>query len=191
MSDTIVLALSPSDKKWLRLVQVLGFSLFIAACAQIEISLWTFTPVPITGQTLGVLMTGALLGRRWGVIAVLTYLIEGSLGLPFFAGGASGAHFLLGPTGGYLLGFLPAAWVVGRFAQAGWDRDPFTAALMMGIGSSIILLCGLVGLARFFPLNQLLSIGVYPFLGGDIIKICLGAALLPFGWKLVPTSKKR
>ncbi|MBI4050911.1 MAG: biotin transporter BioY [Elusimicrobia bacterium] len=169
---------------WARPAQILFFSFFIAGCAQLEIFL-PFTPVPITGQTFAVLLTGAWLGSRLGVAAVLAYLMEGNLGLPFFAGGGAGFQHLMGPTGGYLLGFLPAAWSVGKLAEKGWDRDPFTAALMMFLGSAVIFAFGLLGLARFVPFSQLLALGLYPFLIGDVVKICLGAAVLPWGWKWI------
>jgi biotin transport system substrate-specific component len=168
--------------------QSLAMSLFIALCAQIVIPL-PFTPVPITGSTLGVLYTGALLGSRRGALSVVFYLVLGAIGLPFFSGGAGGASHFLGATGGYLVGFLPAAWVCGKFAERGWDRKPFTAAAMMLLSSSIIFAFGLAGLSRFVPAGELLAKGLYPFLPGDVAKACLSAALLPFGWRCLGSRK--
>ncbi|MBI5630965.1 MAG: biotin transporter BioY [Elusimicrobia bacterium] len=163
-------------------------SLVIALCAQFEVRL-PWTPVPITGGTLGVLYAGALLGPRAGVRAVALYLLAGSLGLPVFAGGAAGVHHFLGPTGGYLIGFLPGAWLAGVLAERGWDRDPFRALALMLASSSVIFLFGLLGLSRFVPFSRLLSAGLLPFIPGDLAKSCLSAALLPLGWKLVGRSQ--
>ncbi len=127
-----------------RAAAVVGMSLLIAAGAQLEVR-FPFTPVPLTGQTFGVLLAGLLLGSRAGAAAVALYLLEGTLGLPFFAGGAGGAAMLAGPTGGYLLGFLPAAWLAGRLAERGWDRTPLLAAAAMLLGSAVLFACGLLG----------------------------------------------
>lgn len=159
-------------------------SLFIGLCAQLEIVL-PFTPVPLTGQTLGVLYAGALLGSRRGAAAVALYLLEGASGLPVFAGGASGAVKFLGPTGGYLLGFPLGAFVTGLLAERGWDRTPLRAFAMTLLGSAPIFACGLIGLARFVPADALLVAGLLPFIPGDLIKAAFTAGLLPFGWNLI------
>jgi len=163
---------------------VVAMSFIIALCAQITFPL-PFTPVPLTGSTLGVLLAGALLGSRRGSYAVALYLAEGAAGLPFFAGGAAGFVHFAGPTGGYLIGFLPAAYVAGRLAEAGWDKTPFKTFMMMLLGSGVILAMGLLGLARFVPAPRLLPMGLYPFLPGDAAKACIAAALLPGGWTLL------
>src|SRR3989454_10731744 len=105
---------------------VIGFSLLTALSAQIVIPIG---PVPITGQTFAVLLTGALLGSRLGAMAMIAYLIEGASGLPFFAGGMAGLPHLLGPTGGYLVAFPAAAFITGAFAEHGWDRRFFPAVV--------------------------------------------------------------
>src|SRR5260370_26679519 len=107
---------------------VIGFSLLTAASAQVVIPMW---PVPITGQTFAVLLTGALLGSRLGALAIIAYLIEGASGLPFFVGGHFGFAHLLGPSGGYLIAFPAAAFITGAFAAHGWDRRFFTAPAPM------------------------------------------------------------
>lgn len=159
-------------------------SLFIAVCAQIEIHL-PFTPVPLSGGTLGVLYAGALLGSRRGAAAVALYLLEGSAGLPVFSGGAAGIVHLLGPTGGYLLGFPVGAFFTGYLAERGWDRSPLSTFAMMLIGSLPIFALGLIGLSRFVPNETLFVQGLWPFLPGDLIKSAVSAGLLPFGWKLL------
>ncbi len=156
-------------------------SLFIAACARIAIPL-PFTPVPLSGGTLGVLYAGALLGSRRGAAAVLLYLLEGAVGLPVFAGGAAGFVHFAGPTGGYLVGFPVGAFVVGLLAERGWDRTPARAFAMTLLGSLPILAFGCLGLARFMPASAVLPAGLYPFVPGDLIKAALTAGLLPFGW---------
>lgn len=181
---TLVQAVSPKAGEGIRLAEAVAMSVFIGLCAQIQVFL-PGTPVPLTGQTLAVLLSGALLGSRWGAAAVVAYLMEGSLGMPFFAGGAFGAAHLVGPSGGYLLGFLPAAWLTGRLAQRGWDRTPVKAAAMMALGSLVILACGTAGLSRFVPAGGLLAAGVLPFLPGDAVKIVLAASALPFGWSVL------
>ena len=159
-------------------------SLFIALCAQLEIVL-PFTPVPLTGQTLGVLYAGALLGSRRGAAAVALYLLEGASGMPVFAGGAAGAAKFLGPTGGYLLGFPLGAFVTGMLAERGWDRTPLRSFFMILLGSAPIFACGLVGLSRFVPADALLVTGLLPFIPGDLIKAGISAGLLPYGWNLL------
>src|SRR5712691_13318765 len=118
---------------------VIGFSLLTAAAAQVVIPIG---PIPITGQTFAVLLTGALLGSRLGALAIIAYLVEGASGLPFFAGGHFGLAHLVGPTGGYLISFPAAAYITGAFAEHGWDRRFLSAAAAMAIGSVVILFCG-------------------------------------------------
>src|SRR4029079_7931469 len=115
---------------------VIVFSLFIAAAAQFAIHIG---PIPITGQTFAVLLTGALLGSRLGTAAVIAYLIEGAIGLPFFAGGGAGIVRFFGPTGGYLIAFPAAAYITGAFAEHGWDKRYLTAVAAMAIGSGVSL----------------------------------------------------
>lgn len=159
---------------------VAAMTLIVALCAQITIPL-PFTPVPLTGATLGVLYAGALLGSRRGAASIGLYLLLGAIGLPFFAGGASGATHFVGATGGYLLGFLPAAWVTGKLSERGWDRSPLTAFAQMLLGSLVIFALGLAVLSFYVPGKDLLAKGLYPFLIGDLFKSSLSAALLPAG----------
>ena len=165
-------------------------SLFVAVCAQAEIRL-PFTPVPISGTTLGVLYAGALLGSRRGAAAVALYLLEGAAGLPVFSGGAAGFLHFVGPTGGYLLGFPIGAFVVGLFAERGWDRTPARAFATMLLGSLPILALGVLGLFRFVPARALLTAGLWPFVPGDVFKAALSAGLLPLGWKIVGRGASR
>jgi biotin transporter BioY len=163
---------------------VIVFSLVIAASAQFAIHIG---PIPITGQTFAVLLTGALLGSRLGAAAVIAYLIEGAVGLPFFAAGGGGLLHFFGPTGGYLIAFPAAAFITGAFAEHGWDKRYPTALAAMAIGSLIIFLGGWAWFAVLTntPPVAAFKIAVAPFLLGDVIKIALGAAVLPTGWALL------
>ena len=163
---------------------VIVFSLFIAACAQFTIPVGA---VPITGQSFAVLLTGALLGSRLGAAAVIAYLVEGAVGLPFFAGGGSGIVRFLGPTAGYLVAFPAAAFITGAFAEHGWDKRYATAVAAMAIGSAVIFLGGWAwySILTNTPPVAAFQLAVLPFLPGDVIKIALGAAVLPTGWALL------
>ena len=163
---------------------VIGFSLLTAAAAQVVIPIG---PIPITGQTFAVLLTGALLGSRLGAITIIAYLVEGASGLPFFAGGHFGLAHLVGPTGGYLISFPAAAYITGAFAEHGWDRRFLTAAAAMAIGSAVILFCGWAWLSFAWRTPPMLALvqTVTHLVPGDIVKILLAAAVLPSGWKLM------
>jgi biotin transport system substrate-specific component len=170
------------------LALIIAFSLLTALAAQVVIPL---PLVPITGQTFAVLLTGALLGPRLGALAMFAYLIEGASGLPFFYGGHGGFQHLLNPlTGGYLLSYPVAAFIVGLLAERGWDRRFLTAAAAMCLGSIIILLSGWAWLARFVGTTAAWNVGVAPFLVGDAIKIVLAAAVLPSGWMLLRRTRR-
>ncbi|HEX8097801.1 MAG TPA: biotin transporter BioY [Pyrinomonadaceae bacterium] len=176
---------------WARSVAlVLAFSLLTALAAQVVVPL-PFTDVPLTGQTFAVLLTGALLGRRLGALAMIAYLLEGASGLPFFYAGHGGAQHLLNPmTAGYLWSYPFAAFVAGALAERGWDKRFLTAAAAMMIGSLLILLSGWAWRARFMTAEQAFLTGVAPFVLGDIIKVLLAAAALPAGWKLLNKSTR-
>jgi biotin transport system substrate-specific component len=187
---TVADLVRPSRKKLACLydtILVVAGAGMIALCAQIAIGV----PVPLTGQTFAVLIVGALLGSRRAVLCVLTYLMGGLMGLPVFAQGKGGLIAFAGPTGGYLLGFLAAAWVVGTLAEHGWDRQVATTALAMIVGSVALYACGLAWLCCLVyfagqPLGGgILAIGLYPFLPGDALKIALATLLLPTGWKII------
>lgn len=168
---------------------ILAGSAVVAMAAQVAVRL-PFSPVPVTGQTLAVLLVGALLGSKRGSLVVLAYLLEGLLGLPVFAGGLSGPAILAGPTAGYLIGFVPAAFCVGRLAELGWDRRIITTALAMALGNAVIYAAGLVWLAAFVGRDHVLALGLYPFIPGDLAKLILAALFLPAGWKWLGWVKR-
>jgi biotin transport system substrate-specific component len=150
---------------------VLGVAnLLLIACAQVRIPL-PFTPVPITGQTLGVLLAGALLGSRYGTAVVAAYVVQGLIGLPVFAGWKGGVAALLGPTGGYILGFIPAAFVVGWLFERGWHGKLTLTIAAFIVGNATIYAFGLPWLAFFVGWHQILQMGLLPFLPGDLLKL--------------------
>ena len=177
----------PRSSALMNVLLVAAASLLTAAAAQLEIRL-PWTPVPITGQTFAVLLCGAVLGARRAFAAQCLYLLEGSLGLPFFAGGAAGLAMLVGPTGGYLIAFPIAAAVTGSLADRAWDRKPLTMFLAMLAGSVVIFALGLAQLSHFVPAGALLASGLLPFIPGDVVKSLLAAGVFPLAWKFVSRS---
>ncbi|HEU5323766.1 MAG TPA: biotin transporter BioY [Methylomirabilota bacterium] len=170
---------------------VVGFIVVNALSAQVAIPL-PFTPVPVTGQTFSVRLTGGLLGARLGLLTMLGYLLAGSLSLPVFAAGKAGPGVLLGPTAGYLAGFVVSAWLMGRFAERGWDRRFGRGLAAMLLASLPIYGLGLVGLWLWqpMPLGTLLAKGLWPFLPGDVLKLLLAAGVLTSGWRVVARLRR-
>ena len=160
---------------------VLG-SLFVAAMAQLSIPL---QPVPVTGQTLAVLLVGMVLGSRRGALTLAAYLGAGLAGLPVFAEAKLGLATVLGPTGGYLVGFIAAAWLVGLLAERGFDRSLGKTLIAMVAGNIVIYIFGLAWLSTQVGFDNSLAYGLYPFLVGDILKAALAALLLPSAWQLL------
>ena len=162
---------------------ILAGSVLIALTAQLAVPL-PFTPVPVTGQTFGILVVGMALGSRRGALAVMAYLMEGAMGAPVFAGGTGGAHILAGPTAGYLFGFIPAAFITGYLAENGWDRNPLSTALAMLAGNIMIYVPGLLvlGIMLGFTPSKTLAAGFIPFVVGDLAKLALASGVMPLAW---------
>jgi biotin transport system substrate-specific component len=158
-------------------------SVLTALAARIAIPV-PWSPVPLTGQTFAVLLSGAVLGARRAFLAQALYLAEGAIGLPVFAGGAAGFAIFAGPTGGYLLAFPFAAGLTGALAERGWDRRFITMLAAMLLGSTVIFALGLMQLARFVPQAQLLASGLLPFVPGDLVKSVLASLAFPFAWRI-------
>ena len=165
---------------------VFGFAFFTALMAQISIRLG-FTPVPITGQTFAVLLSGAALGSRLGPTSQALYWGMGAAGLPFYAEGNGGWDVATGATAGYLVGFVVAAWVVGKLAERQQDRNLWTAIPAFLFGSVIIHLFGVPWLANVLDVSwsRAAELGSYPFIAGDLIKVGLAGVVLPASWRLV------
>ncbi len=174
---------------------VVAGALFIALTATIAIRL-PDNPVPITGQTFGVLAVGTALGLRRGFLAVLLYIAIGAIGVPAFAEHRGGVaviaslqdgRLVLGATGGYLVGFVLAGTVVGRLAELGWDRQLVGSLASMAIGSALIYAIGLPWLAAATGMSGSATIanGLTPFIPGDLLKIALAAGIFPAAWWIV------
>lgn len=185
LAPTLSTKYFPRTATWLRdLLLITAGALFVAALAQVKISL-LFTPVPLTGQTFAVLLVGAGLGSKRGAASLILYTMMGAFGMPFFAGGASGLAYLTGPTLGYLVGFITAAYVIGRLAERGLERSVRTSLVPFLVGTLVIYIFGAGWLAIQFGIEQALTLGVIPFIVGDAIKVVLAALALPVAWKIV------
>ncbi len=186
-SPTLAATLLPSSRSSLlqsAIIAVIG-SLALWASAKIQVPLW---PVPISMQTFVVLCLGAALGSRLGTATVLLYLAEGAAGLPVFAGTPEkgiGLTYMAGPTGGYLAGFVVAAFVTGKLAERGFDRSVWKLAAAMTLGHVLILALGWAWLSQFVGVNKAWTLGVAPFYLATVIKTALGALVLPAVWSLV------
>lgn len=160
-----------------RLTMALGMASLVGLLAQVRLPL-PFTPVPVTAQTLGVLLAGVILGSRWGGVSLAIYLVMGLAGFPWFSGLGMG----LGPTGGYLIGFVLAAVLVGFLTERRGGQRPGRLVVIMLAGSAVIYLPGViwlyVWLGGSMSLGSLMAMGVVPFLGGDVVKslLAVGAA---------------
>ena len=158
---------------------VIAGSLLLAAAAHVKVPFW---PVPMTMQTFVVLMIGATYGRNLALTTVAAYLMEGTIGLPFFAAGG-GLATLVGPTAGYLFGFLIAAGLVGHLANRGMGRSIASAMPTFILGDIVIFLRGVAWLTTIVGVESAITGGLVPFLLAEVLKIALACALLPWAWK--------
>ena len=186
-SPPLAMALWPSDDKTGRLVRAIVLiaagSVLMTVSAKLTVPFW---PVPLSMQTFAALLIGAAYGWRLGGITVLAYLAQGAMGVPVFAGAGAGLPYLLGPTGGYLLGFIMAAMAVGWLAERGWDRRVLTTLAAMVIGNLVIYALGVGWLTTIVgSVERAFALGLLPFLLGDALKIALATALLPYAWSLI------
>jgi len=159
-------------------------ALFVALCAQVYIPT---TPVPFTGQTFGVLLVGGALGFRRGLAALLLYVAIGALGVPVYAEGGAGLARIQGATGGYLIGFVAAAALVGRLAELGWDRRIGGSLAAMAIGTAIIYALGVPWLKATtgMPWPDAVAGGMTKFLIWDAAKLAVAAGIFPAAWWLI------
>ena len=184
------------------------FTLITVGAARISVHL-PFTPVPITGQTLAVLLAGAVLGSKRGAAAMVLYAVGGSQ-LNMFAGGGDGifhwqsgsSGYLVGITsgtsglvwdlasGGYIIGFIPAAFVVGFLCERGWDTKSWIMVAMLA-GNVVIYIPGLIQLSFFVPDDKVLEYGLYPFIAGDMITLYIAALSVPIGWRILNLTPQR
>lgn len=166
-----------------KLVLVVGGSLVVAAAAHISVPM---LPVPMTLQTLAVLVVGAALGSRLGAAALTLYAMEGAAGLPVFAPTPDGYPGIMGPTGGYVLGFILAAALVGWLAERGWDKSLPRMAVAMVLGAAVLYVPGLAWLSTFVGgLGKAVEFGLTPFILGDAVKAAIATLAVPAAWKLL------
>ncbi|MFH1345931.1 MAG: biotin transporter BioY [Pseudomonadota bacterium] len=165
---------------------VFAASLLLAVSAKIAVP---FYPVPITMQTLVVIGLGLALGPVRGLAAVALYLAEGAAGFPVFAGTPQkgiGLAYMMGPTGGYLLGYLPAVLLAGWLGVRGWDRNPLSAMAAALLAGAVIYVPGLLWLGAVLGFDKpILQVGLYPFIFGDIVKALLAVLIFPTAWKRI------
>ena len=204
---TLIDSLLPGRSLLADVALVVGFAMFTAVFAQIAIKL-PFTPVPITGQTLAVLLTGGALGANRGAISLALYMLAGTVCIPVFApslGEGTVVHFILPwegscgfvwniASGGYIVGFVGAAWLVGRLAERGWDRS-WRVLLALLAGNVVLYVPGLLWLGWWAVDNEwtsgakiipdTLQWGLWPFVAGDLAKLYVASVALPGAWALV------
>lgn len=178
MINSSFFALSmPVRHSWIKEVLVVAFaSVCIGLCGSMAIPL-PFTPVPLTVQASMILFLSAMMGSQRALAAVSLFLLQGALGLPVFAHGKAGLAVFLGPTGGYLMGYLAAAFVTGWIAERMREKTPFGVFLAMGAGNLILLFFGALWLSQFVGFSSAILLGVAPFVVGDFLKLVAGARL--------------
>lgn len=171
------------ERSWIRnLILVIGGSFLIALFARIAIP-FPFSPVPIVLQAHLCLLLGVLFGSRIGTLMVLTYLLQGALGMPVFALGRAGLPILLGPTGGYLIGYVLGTWITGFLVERSGSKNQRQAMLAMVIGNLMIYLCGLSQLSLFVGIERVFFLGMLPFLLGDSLKLVVAQRVLKAIWR--------
>jgi biotin transporter BioY len=209
---SLIDAVIPVDGRTARIARdvalIVLFTLLTVGFARISVHL-PFTPVPITGQTLAVLLAGAALGSRRGAAAMALYAVGGSQ-LNMFAGGsdavfhwqAGSSGYIFGITsgssglvwdlasGGYIIGFIPAAFVVGYLSERGWDRKSWLLVAMLA-GNVVLYVPGLIQLSFFVPNDKVMEYGLYPFIAGDLIKLYIAAISVPIAWGLLNLKQHR
>jgi biotin transport system substrate-specific component len=181
----LVLADLVAGSKVRDLLMITGAALFTALLAQVAIPV-PGSPVPITGQTLAVVLTAAALGPVRGVSAMALYVLLGAVGLPFYSDASGGYEVVLGATGGYLIGFLPAALLIGLAARAGMDRKPWKALPLFVAGQLVVFAVGVPWLAVVagFSASQAIAAGFTPFIVGGLVKAAIAGLLLPGAWAI-------
>ncbi len=173
------------DSRVKNIALVLSFAVITALCSKLSLEIG---PIPITMQTFAVVLAGVLLGSKRGALSQIAYLAGGLAGIPWFSRGG-GLTYIMSPTFGFIVGFIVAAYIIGRLAEKGWDRKIVTAMLAMLAGNVFLYFFGLLWLARFVGIEAVLAVGLYPFIIGDLLKILLAGSVLPIGWKFINKIK--
>lgn len=179
---TLLATIAPRGGLLRALVWMVLGSLLLTASAKVQVPFW---PVPMTMQTLAVMVIGMAYGSRLAGATVLLYLAQGVFGLPVFAGPAPGYTYIMGPTAGYLVGFAVAAVVIGWLAERGWDRSPVKALAAMTVGHAVVLALGVAWLSVQFGADKAYAVGLAPFWAATLLKTLLGAAVMQAAWRVV------
>ena len=181
MYPNLVVTVLPriEESLWAKVILAIVGTAILALSAKVQIPFW---PVPMTMQTFVVLVLGMAYGARLGAVTVGLYLIEGAAGLPVFATG-SGLAYIIGPTGGYLIGFLFASYVIGMLANHGWDRSMIKTLGAMLVGTVIIFIMGIAWLSTFIGFEKAIAAGLIPFIPSELFKIALALFIIPSIWK--------
>lgn len=189
-SISLTTAVLPRSTFITKALLVSGGAIFLSLLAQIAIPV-PGSPVPVTGQTLGVLLLATAYGARMGVATFALYLAIGFAGAPVFAGHGYGIERLVGPTGGYLVGMLIASWVLGSFAGRKWDQKLSSALTSMLIGDLIIFTLGLIWLQQYTGKDWgwTFGAGLTPFIFGEVLKIAIAGTSLPTVWKFLARTR--
>ncbi|QOR70900.1 biotin transporter BioY [Ruania alkalisoli] len=177
---------------WVRDLALIGGAVALTALlAQVSIPV-PGSPVPVTGQTLAVVLVGATMGLRRGVAAMGAYVLLGGLGLPIYSDGAGGVAVVVGPTGGYLLGFILAAAVMGHLAERGWDRTPLRTLALGLTGQVLVFAVGVPWLALVagFAPAEAIAAGFTPFIVGGLVKGAIAGMLIPAAWRVVRRGQR-
>lgn len=190
LADALFAVPSTKLATWLQnAALIVGGAALTALLARVQVPMW---PVPITGQTLAVLLVGATLGAWRGASAMVTYMAAGLAGLPVFAGGGAGLAAIATPSFGYIIGFIPAAALIGYLSERHWDRHPGWALAGFGLATTLPFVFGvpymgiiLSSAGQEVTFILLMQYGVTPFLVGGAIKCAIAAAVLPLAWKAV------
>jgi biotin transport system substrate-specific component len=172
------------------IILVVTGAAFTGILAQISVPLW---PVPITGQTLAVLLVGSTLGMVRGALSMLAYALLGVIGVPWFSDANSGWGVIAGPTGGYIIGFIVAAALTGWLAQRSWDHKVVGAFVSFMAGTVVVFAIGMPWLAAVLNLDlaKTLEYGLYPFIIGGIIKALIAAGLIPLAWRFADRNAQK
>ena len=182
-----VIKIKTKEKEFLKSIFfVLSGVIFLSITSQLIIPLY-FTPVPISLGSFGVILIALLYGRKLGTATVLSYVVAGSLGAPIFAGFKAGSLF--SPTGGYILGYIAAALILGFLSDKGIAKSYVKTFLSLLLASAVILVLGALVLILFVPSKNIFMIGVLPFLPGDMLKVVAATLLFPRLWKFIKTNK--
>ena len=182
-----VIKIKTKEKEFLKSIFfVLSGVIFLSIMSQLIIPLY-FTPVPISLGSFGVILIALLYGRKLGTATVLSYVVAGSLGAPVFAGFKAGSLF--SPTGGYILGYIAAALILGFLSDKGIAKSYVKTFLSLLLASAVILVLGALVLILFVPSKDIFMIGVLPFIPGDMLKIVAATLLFPRLWKFIKTNK--